>query len=124
MAKYLTIKYGPLGKLKWSRVFNIGDTDKASDIVLDATGNVYVTGSAGYTFSPRPTQQLTDSDYGTLKYDPNGVLLWSRFYEDGADGKTADGNSITLDNSGNVFVTGRSQEPGTEFDFVTVKYTP
>jgi hypothetical protein len=87
--------------------------DLAAAIVVDGSGNVYVTGwSAG---------SGTDDDYATIKYGPDGNELWVRRY----DGPTNSGDgasAISVDGSGNVYVTGRSIGSGTEHDYATIKY--
>ncbi|MFK8105451.1 MAG: SBBP repeat-containing protein, partial [Saprospiraceae bacterium] len=71
------------------------------DVVLDAAGNIYATGSTinqGY-------------DVVVAKFDPAGALIWERFIG-GSDSEnfnpsdTYDYGKIAIDPSGNVYVTG------------------
>src|SRR5688572_7222432 len=103
---YTTIKYNSSGVQQWSARYNgPGNAlDEASDIAVDAGGNVYVTGrsAAGaneYTY-----------DYATIKYSPSGAELWVARYN-GPVGQQDEATSITLDDEGNVYVTGQSGHP-------------
>jgi len=114
---YATIKYYPNGDTAWVRRYNgPGDSgDGAKDIAVDGSGNVYVT---GHSYGSG-----TNNDYATIKYYPNGDTAWVRRYN--GPGNFVDGaNAISLDNSGNIYVTGYSVGSGTEWDYVTVKYNP
>jgi hypothetical protein len=93
-----TNKYDQDGNLLWQASSSAGFWDMA----LDQTGNVYVTGSNG-------DENGSSSDFWTVKYDGNnnGMEQWSRRYN-GSANSTDFGRSITVDNSGNVFVTGHS----------------
>ncbi len=112
-----TVKYGSTGSQLWAVRYNgpgNGD-DRASDIAVDAAGNVYVT---GYITCPG-----TGEDYATIKYDASGNLQWIVGYNctgSGSDRAAA----IAVDAAGNVFVTGRSWGPGTGLDYATVAYGP
>jgi hypothetical protein len=116
---YATIKYYANGDTAWVRRYNAPDSshDYAVDLAVDASGNVYVTGSS-YGGSG------TLDDCATIKYDPDGMELWVKRYNGPAslrDRSTA----IALDGFGNVYVTGYSfQDFSTGFDYVTMKYDP
>ncbi len=89
------------------------DEDWAYAIALDNSGNIYVTGASwGLT---------TDYDYATVKYDSSGVEQWVVRYN-GLGNVWDYASAIALDNSGNVYVTGRSWGSGTNADYGTVKY--
>ncbi len=89
--------------------------DFARAIALDAKGNVYVTGwSDG---------EGTGTDFLTLKYDPDGNLLWAARYN-GPDNGDDQAIGIALDAAGNVYVSGQSWGGDTNFDFATIKYDP
>ena len=60
---------------------------------IDNLGNVYVTGSSG----------SSQNDIVTIKYNSNGVQQWLQRYSSYDD---AEGNSIALDISGNIYVAG------------------
>ena len=88
--------------------------DRAEDLFLDASGNTYVTGlgrGASGNF-----------DYVTIKYDPLGAQLWRMEYN-GPGNSLDEAHAITVDGSGNVYVTGWSYGgAGTGYDYATVKY--
>jgi uncharacterized delta-60 repeat protein len=113
---YATIKYDPSGTQQWAARYNgpASDSDQPSAIAVDASGNVYVTGSSIGTTWP-------DYDYATIKYDSSGQQQWVARYS--GPGNDLDfGNAIAVDASGNVYVTGASFASGTGFDYATIKY--
>jgi hypothetical protein len=114
-ADYATIKYYPNGDTAWVRRYNGPGNgfDRAWAIGIDDSGNVYVTGES--------YDNGTDYDYATIKYYDNGDIAWVRRYN--GPGDTVDcAYALTVDNSGNVYVTGRSFGSGTNYDYATIKY--
>jgi hypothetical protein len=112
---YLTIKYYPNGDTAWIRRYGGSSEETATAMALDSYGNVYVTGY-GYNAG-------TGFDYTTIKYDQDGNLDWSRTYNGTANANDF-ANAIAVDNSGNVYVTGETQNSGTGNDYTTIKYYP
>jgi hypothetical protein len=109
-AEYIVIKYDETGTELWRKFYNdsTDSIDFVNAIVVDDSGNVYVTGqsmgiASGY-------------DYATIKYDIDGSQLWvARYNGSGNDDDRA--NAIIVDNLGNLYVTGIS-----DGDYATVKY--
>ncbi|MDP3025232.1 MAG: SBBP repeat-containing protein [candidate division Zixibacteria bacterium] len=114
---YTTIKYYPNGDTAWVRSYNGpgNSEDRATALALDRERNLYVT---GYSYSSQ-----TDFDYATLKYDSSGNLLWVTRYNGPGNGNDQ-ATALSLDDSGNVYVTGGSSGIGTNLDFATLKYDP
>jgi len=112
---YTTIKYNNDGQQQWVQSYNgPGNSyDAAQALAVDASGNVYVTG-----FS---TGKTGTGDCGTIKYDTAGNQQWVKIYDGPANG-TDYGNSIAVDGSGNVYVTGSSAGSETNGDYLTLKY--
>lgn len=93
--------------------------DEIKAITQDTDGNIYVTGRHyGHNYG---MSTYTNADLLTVKYSPNGTLLWENRYQyliNNAD----IGNSITLKN-GFVYVGGSSERQGvpSDYDYVTLK---
>jgi hypothetical protein len=111
---YATIKYSSSGEKLWAKRYNgPGDNwDSATELVLDAAGNVYVT---GHSYGP------DGFDYVTIKYSPAGAQEWVATY-DGPVHSEDWPNALAVDAAGNVYVTGWSGGDSTFFDYATVKY--
>lgn len=112
---YATIKYDSTGDSVWVARYNgPGNShDEAKSIVLDDSGNVYVTGTSGVS---------SLSDYATIKYNSAGDSVWVARYN-GPYNNYDEAYSIALDGSGNVYVTGSSVGIGTADDYSTIKYS-
>jgi hypothetical protein len=91
---YVTIKYAPNGNQLWAARYDSTNYPTATPaaFALDSSNNVLVTGSAL-----------------TIKYDSNGNQLWTSPYG---------GTTLAVDNDGNSYVGGFSQ------NFGTVKLSP
>ena len=113
---YATIKYSSTGQEQWVARYNgpANYNDAARAIALDSSANVYVT---GYSFGVGDV----GNDYATIKYNPTGQQQWIARYNGPAsldDYATA----IAVDSSGNVYVTGGSDEVNYASDYATIKY--
>jgi hypothetical protein len=113
---YLTIKYDSSGNEIWLRRYNGppgNGSDEATALAVDDSDNVYVTGWSGGGSS--------GYDYATIKYYSNGDTAWVKRY-DGLENDNDDAQAIAVDDSGNVYVTGKSKSSETDYDFCTIKY--
>lgn len=113
----VTVKYDSLGVQQWVQRYSYEGnwSDEGLAIAVDDTGNVYVTG--------RSVSTTTSWDYATIKYNSNGIQQWVRRYH-GMANYDDEPSGIALDDSGNVYVTGRSGiDPLFRYQFATVKYT-
>ena len=105
--------FGP-GDTLWTRVYDgpAQDMDYAVTMVVDATGNAYVTG-----YGPGLG---TGNDIATIKYGPDGTVAWVQRYNGAADMEDKP-SAITVDAAGNVYVVGYSGFAPL-YDYVTIKY--
>jgi uncharacterized delta-60 repeat protein len=115
---YVTRRYGPDGGLLWSARYNGPDnnTDDALALAVDDLGNVYVTGDS-YGGA------ATGFDTATVKYDADGNQLWVARYDGPGSGEDV-ALAVTVDGTGNVYVSGYSFGSGSGYDYATVKYGP
>ncbi|MGA9115413.1 MAG: SdrD B-like domain-containing protein [Bacteroidota bacterium] len=65
----------------------------------------------------------TKYDYVTERYNRSGGLVWSRRYNNWAANKDDKAYALTMDDLGNVYVTGESRGGSTKMDILTVKYS-
>jgi hypothetical protein len=102
--------------LVWNKTYDgeNNDNDNAYGIAVDAEGYVYITG--------RSDMATAGYDCQTIKYDPSGNKVWNVSYDAGG---TDTGRSITVDDSGYVFVASSSQNyvnGASDTDWVIIKY--
>ena len=91
-----------------------GGIDKPNDMTLDASGNIYI-GGQGFT------NTTEKDDYLLFKFNNSGTMQWRKLYS-GSDGNNDKINALTVDASGNCYVTGKVKSVGTAEDFMTIKY--
>jgi len=112
---YITLQYdAATGTPGWSnREDGPGHGyDTATAVVVDASGNVIITGTAPGVG--------TGNDILTIKYAPDGTRLWGATYNDAGNGDDQ-GRGLSVDGTGNIFVSGMAKN-GASYDFVTLKY--
>ena len=110
---YATVKYNSSGTEQWVARYDAAiDWDKAFAIAVDGAGNVYVTGESGCS--------ETGYNYATVKYSSSGAEQWVARYDGPRSGEDL-AYAIAVDGAGNVYVTGRSSWPNS--DYATIKYS-
>ncbi|HYK46972.1 MAG TPA: SBBP repeat-containing protein [Parafilimonas sp.] len=102
----------------WTKNFNgsANANDAITAMATDANGSVYVTGFAD--------NGARGTDYVTIKYNTNGTRVWRATYDGPGKGNDA-AKAIAVDNAGNVYVTGKSDDLPDAFvddDAATIKY--
>ncbi|HRJ86738.1 MAG TPA: T9SS type A sorting domain-containing protein [Ignavibacteria bacterium] len=109
------IKYNSAGTQQWLRTINgQGNShDAANDLILDAAGNIFLTGQS--------TGLSTGYNYLTARYSPTGTQVWLQTYL-GPGNEHDYANAIAPGTNGVVYVTGYSEGSGTGKDLATVKY--
>jgi LPXTG-site transpeptidase (sortase) family protein len=91
--------------LTWNTFLGGSSLDEGDDIIVDGSGNIYVTGYSDVSWGNPIRAFTTIPDAFVAKLDPSGNLVWNTFL--GGNGGDL-GYGITLDASGNVYVTGNS----------------
>lgn len=101
---------------EWVSIFNgsANSLDYSLSAAVDNAGNVIITGNA--------TMSGTGRDFATVKYNSSGVQQWVRTYNGEAFGGDYS-NAIAVDQSNNIYVSGRSDRGGSVLsDITTIKY--
>ena len=109
------VKYNSAGTQQWLRTINgQGNShDAANDLILDAAGNIFLTGQS--------TGLSTGYNYITARYSPSGTQVWLQTYL-GPGNEHDYANVIAPGTNGLVYVTGYSEGTTTGKDFATIKY--
>ncbi len=107
---FRTIKYDPDGNVVWNKVFDSGEAELPYGVAVDDVGNVYLAGMS--------INGTGLGDISTIKYDPDGNVVWNKEYDSGNDDEA---HGVAVDNAGFVYVAGYSDN-GTDDDIRTIKY--
>ncbi|MCX6152853.1 MAG: SBBP repeat-containing protein [Candidatus Kapabacteria bacterium] len=106
------VKFSSSGVRQWGTYYGGSDYDGGNAVTCDASGNIYLVGTSSSSISISTTG-AHQVNYGTgykdaflVKFNSSGVRLWGTYYG-GSD--EDDGNSITCDASGNIYLAGYSQ---------------
>jgi len=105
------VKLTPAGGHIWSTYLGGTDSDGSASIAVDNSGWVYVTGnteSDGWVSGGFDTS-YSEKDVFVAKLSPVGDHAWSTYL---GGSKWEQGKDITVDDSGGVYVTGRTRSPG------------
>lgn len=104
------VKLDASGNFVFAKNFGGSNIEQANDIKVDASGNIYTTGKFrnDTDFDPGVgTYTLgtvaSSFDVFVSKLDASGDFVWAKNFSGGADETAA---ALTLDASGNVYVTG------------------
>jgi len=123
--KFAAIKYSSSGSTLWTSVYsrNAPDYDDpdglATAVGVWTNGEIFVTGYA----VREPIAEGSEYDFVTIKYSASGLPVWTNLY--GAEKIGDFAQSLAVDGSGNVVVTGFSQNNASNYlrNFVIIKYS-
>lgn len=111
---YVLIKYDAAnGDTIWETNWGLAGSESPTEMLFDAQGDIYVTGTA-LDFNNK---------YGTIKLNgTNGDLIWQKYDSAGIDDVAI---GLALDGNGGVYITGAVDQDGNfsnfNHDFYTVK---
>ncbi|MGB9742454.1 MAG: SBBP repeat-containing protein [candidate division WOR-3 bacterium] len=113
---YFTMKYrAATGESLWARAYNrypANNEDLLTAVNIDATGNVFVTGTS--------FDDVTDYDITTVAYTPAGLPRWTQRYD--AEGWEDAGADIAVDTAGRIFVIGTGESRTSRMNLTILKY--
>lgn len=95
-------KYNSDGNILWSKQFGTSRSEQATDIVVDGSGNSYLTGFTSGNLGDSSTN-AGGRDAWVAKYDTDGNRVW---IDQLGSLKDDESQSVALDNAGNVYITG------------------
>lgn len=110
---YATIKYNSSGEQQWVARYSSPGTysDYATDIAVDNSCNVYVTGYSNIEYD----------QFATVKYNSEGIEQWVMKYSGTVVGNNRS-QAIVVDSEGNVYITGYCPGSTGMPDYATIKY--
>lgn len=97
---------------QWHTFYGVAESlGQSRSVAVDSAGNVYIAGYANKTWGSPLHAYSGDYDILVMKLNNQGKYLWHTYYgashDSSLDGDD-EGNSIAVDGSGNVYVTGYS----------------
>jgi len=119
------VKYDAAGNLLWAISAGGSNTDVASSVAVDPSGNVYLAGwfeSPDITFGAYTLTLTGSGNIFLVKYDTNGNVLWAKSSSQNSSGSCW-GLSVAADGSGNAYITGFFLSSTITFDFATLTNT-
>jgi len=107
------------GETVWTATFDGGynGLDYPKAITIDNQNNILV---GGLSYNENTSENV---DYLTLKYNPDGELLWSKIDENDIPGVWIQPYAIATDSDGNIAVTGYGSNENLYQVYYTIKYS-
>ncbi len=96
-------KFSTDGKKIWTKQYGTRDTDKGNSVAIDSSGNIYITGYTTGNLDGNRNRRKGEKDIFLTKFSTDGKKIWTKQY---GTGFYDEGNSIAIDSSGNIFITG------------------
>ncbi len=98
-------KFDPDGNHDWSDHYGDGDSDYASDVAIDGSGNVIIVGEfySSVDFGGGTLSSAGGPDIYVAKFGSDGSYSWSDSYGDSEDQTIS---SVAVDASGDVIIAG------------------
>jgi gliding motility-associated-like protein len=120
-----TAKYDPNGNLMWAKKAggNNSNGDYSYGISTTPSGESYIIGDFYGTafFDAISLSNSAESDFFIAKYDASGNVVWAKA---GGESLSGFGNSIAIDNAGDVYATGTFLgQIGSSFTFGGISFT-
>ena len=111
LSKYTLRKYNNNGSLLWSTTYDDGGGGEPHDMIMDKFGNIILAGEMAYNNG-------NSYDFFTMKFNTSGDTLWARSYNGPGSFPPYDwANAVAVDDTGNIYVTGLSQDPNRNSEF-------
>lgn len=103
MGDAFVMKFDGTGMLLWTRQFGSTQSDFATGVAVDASGNVFVVGG---TFGTFPGQASAGaSDVFVVKYNAAGTLVWTQQF---GTSLTDNARAVSVDSNGNAYIAGET----------------
>ncbi len=108
-------KFTPSGNRLWGTYYGGNDVDKIWSFSVDGLNNIYITGTTKSTNNISTSGSFQQnyggiSDNFIVKFNSSGVRQWGTYY--GGHEIEEHTNSITTDDSGNIYFSGQAESPG------------
>jgi hypothetical protein len=94
-------KWNADGTIAWTKQWGTSENDYGISVAIDSSGSIFVTGSTGGLLDG--DANVGGSDIFLTKWNADGTIAWTK---QSGTSKDEQGQSIAIDGSGSIFVTG------------------
>jgi hypothetical protein len=94
-------KWNNSGEKQWTKQWGTNKKDTGRSVAIDASGNIYVTGITWGSLDGNANKG--EDDVFITKWNSNGEKQWTKQW---GTSNWDESNSINIDTSGNIFITG------------------
>jgi len=104
----ILVKYNSSGTKQWTKQMGTSSADWGNRVTTDSSGNIYVTGQTNGDLDGNTNfgSALGTADIFLVKYNSSGTKQWTKQL---GTSKYDDGQDVTTDSSGNIYVTGQTE---------------
>ena len=100
LADAFLTKFDTSGNELWSTQIDTTSYDRSNSVVVDAAGNVYI---SGHTQGNLGGSNAGGNDAFLIKFDPSGAELWTKQIGTMSDDRSY---SVAVDTTGNAYISG------------------